>query len=140
MDLLKSARGTVSLVNLAAETLTNRFKRAHAEAWFFFKYTEDDLAGKAVPPSFAGMVMHRSFHSSIDFVSYVRERREWLAGEHEFQDVAPDPQSSDESSEEETEEDSEEESEEDPEEDLEEEPEEESEEAYIGEDEDGLPE
>ncbi len=122
MDRLKSARDTISLVNLAAETLTNRFKRAHAEAWFFFKYTADDLAGNAVPPSFAGMVMHRSFHSSSDFVTYVRDRREWLAGEHEFQDVAPDPQSSDESSEEETEEDAEEE----------------SEEAYIGEDEDDV--
>lgn len=119
MDRLKSARGTISLVNLAAETLTNRFKRAHAEAWYVFKYTSDHLSGVVAPLSFADMVM-----PSIDFVGYVRERRARLAGEHEFQDVAPDAldvqQSSDEGSVEETEEGSEEETKEGSEEETEE--------------------
>ncbi len=121
MDRLQSARVTISLVNLAADTLTNRFKKAHAEAWFVFKYTNDDQCGIPVPPNFVGMVM-----PSIEFVGFVRERRGRLAGEQEFQDVAPDPLDAQQSSDERSEEDPEESSEED------------SEDAYS--DEDDLPE
>jgi len=86
MDRLKGAKMTISLVNGASATLTNRFLKAHAEAWFIMKYSNDWQAGILVPLAFTAMVIP----VTMENLCTVRLLRQNLGGESEHQDVAPD--------------------------------------------------
>lgn len=86
MERLQGARGTVSLVNGASDTLTNRFRKAHAEAWLTVKYSHDRQAGTLGPQAFAGMAIPVTRENMYT----VRQIRQHCAGEHEHQDLAPD--------------------------------------------------
>lgn len=84
-ERLQGATGTISLLNGASDTLTNRFLRAHAEAWFTFKYSHDYQTGTLVPQAFLAMTMPLTWNN-VYTVRCVRERS---AGESEHQDLAP---------------------------------------------------
>lgn len=86
MTRLKGCKMTISLVNGASATLTNRFLKAHAEAWFTFKYSSDWQAGIPVPRAFTAMVIPAIWESLWS----VRLLRQNLGGESEHQDVAAD--------------------------------------------------
>ena len=86
MDRLKGARMTVSLVNGACGTMTNRFLKAHAEAWFNMKYSHDYQIGILIPLAFQVMVIP----VTMENLWAVRETRQIVAGKSEHQDVAPD--------------------------------------------------
>ncbi|KAL0042161.1 hypothetical protein WJX77_004947 [Trebouxia sp. C0004] len=86
MERLQGAKLTISLVNGACATLTNRFLRAHAEAWFTMKYSHDWQTGILVPQAFAAMAIP----VTRDNMCMVRQLRQSIAGEHEHQDLAPD--------------------------------------------------
>ena len=58
----------VSLVNQAAHTLSNRYLKAHAEAWMCFKYTADHLAGVLVPAQFNHVVWYGSLQEWVEDV------------------------------------------------------------------------
>ena len=84
MGRLQTACYTVSLVNQAAYTLTNRYLKAHAEAWMSFRYAADKHAGILVPAQFVHMV-----GSGQEWVQAVRVARSQAAGSGEHQDLAP---------------------------------------------------
>ena len=86
MERLQGARVTISLVNGACYTLTNRFLKAHAEAWYNLKYSNDYQIGILVPLAFQVMVIPVTEEN----LWAVREIRRTLGGESEHQDVAPD--------------------------------------------------
>ncbi|KAL0030445.1 hypothetical protein WJX79_005663 [Trebouxia sp. C0005] len=88
MERLQGARLTISLVNGACYTMTNRFLKAHAEAWFNLKYSHDYQIGIPVPLAFQVMVIP----VTMENLWAVREIRHNLGGESEHQDVAPDEQ------------------------------------------------
>ncbi|KAA6422315.1 MAG: hypothetical protein FRX49_07785 [Trebouxia sp. A1-2] len=88
MERLQGARLTISLVNGACYTMTNRFLKAHAEAWFNLKYSHDYQIGIPVPLAFQVMVIP----VTMENLWALREIRHNLGGESEHQDVAPDEQ------------------------------------------------
>ena len=86
MERLQGATLTISLVNGACYTLTNRFLKAHAEAWYNFKNSNDSLIGMLVPLAFHGMVIPVTEEN----LWAVRQIRQHLGGDSEHQDLAPD--------------------------------------------------
>ncbi len=86
MQRLQGATITVSLVNAACYTMTNRFLKAHAEAWYNLKYSSDSLTGIPVPLAFHAMVIPVTEQN----LWAVREIRQQIGGLSEHQDLAPD--------------------------------------------------
>ncbi len=85
MERLQGATLTISLVNGACYTLTNRFLKAHAEAWYNFKNSNDSLIGMLVPLAFHVMIIAVTEEN----LWAVREIRQHLGGVSEHQDLAP---------------------------------------------------
>ncbi|DBA95050.1 TPA: hypothetical protein ACH3X1_002563 [Trebouxia sp. C0004] len=86
MERLQGARFTISLVNGACYTMTNRFLKAHAEAWYNFKYSHDYQIGIPVPLAFQVIMTP----VTLENLWAVCEIRHNLGGQSEHQDVASD--------------------------------------------------
>ena len=66
--------------------MTNRFLKAHAEAWYNFRYSHDCLIGMLVPLAFHAMIIPVTEEN----LWAVRQIRQHLGGVSEHQDLAPD--------------------------------------------------
>ena len=75
----------VMLVNHAKDTMTNRYLKAHAQAWFTFKYSSWQELQSGPPPAFSDMVIQLNASS----VYQVRKVRWEVGGKSEHQDLAP---------------------------------------------------
>ena len=85
LGALKSATMSMMLVNHAKESMTNRYLKAHAQAWFTFKYSSWQELQRGPPPDFSDMVIQLNANS----VYQVRKVRLEVGGNSEHQDLAP---------------------------------------------------
>ncbi len=85
MERLQGATMMIYLVNAACYTITNKFLKAHAEAWYNWKYSSDSLIGMLVPLAFRAMVIPVTEEN----LWLVRDIRQRLGGVSEHQDLAP---------------------------------------------------